>query len=80
MRSAGLSLALTMAAAMGALACVGSNPSTPPNYRRGPNYSSTPCFDNCGSDAACQVNCTHSTTRYWGPAGPVMPGPAYGPR
>lgn len=23
------------------------------------NYSSTPCFDNCGNDATCQANCTN---------------------
>ncbi len=22
------------------------------------NYSSTPCFDNCGNDTNCQANCT----------------------
>jgi len=27
----------------------------------GPNYSTTPCADNCGADATCQAQCTPVT-------------------
>ncbi|HEX4447072.1 MAG TPA: hypothetical protein VH044_10060 [Polyangiaceae bacterium] len=27
----------------------------------GPNYSTTPCADNCGTDAMCQAQCTPVT-------------------
>jgi hypothetical protein len=55
--------------AAGLAGCLGSNPSTPPNYLRGPNYSSTSCFDNCGQDAACQATCTNSVSTT-----PLVPG------
>jgi len=28
----------------------------------GPNYSSTPCSDNCGADATCNSSCTPLAT------------------
>jgi hypothetical protein len=29
------------------------------NRGAGPNYSTTPCADNCGNDAQCQASCTN---------------------
>ncbi len=52
---------LAMLAVSGLLASCGVNPSTPQNYGSGANYSSTPCGDNCGGDANCQLHCTNAT-------------------
>jgi hypothetical protein len=60
--------------AAGLTGCIGSNPSTPPNYGHGPNYSSTSCFDNCGQDASCQANCTNSVTTTPFATGGTQPG------
>ena len=30
----------------------------PANTSGGPNYSQTPCAENCGNDATCQSSCT----------------------
>jgi hypothetical protein len=39
-------------------------------YNAGPNYSSTPCADNCGNDAQCQASCTNMRN-------PNIPTPVY---
>ena len=43
----GLALLLVLAAACGVN-----------NQGLGPNYSTTPCADNCGNDTQCQAKCT----------------------
>jgi hypothetical protein len=43
------------------LTSCGVPPSTPQSYGSGANYSSTPCTDNCGGDAQCQMYCTNTT-------------------
>jgi hypothetical protein len=68
---------LALAGLLRLLPACGSNPSTPQNYTPGPNYSSTSCFDNCGSDSACQANCTNSTAPAF--PGTGAPGVAPGP-
>jgi hypothetical protein len=40
------------------------------NRSVGPNYSSTPCVDNCGNDAQCQASCTNMRN-------PNIPTPVY---
>jgi hypothetical protein len=37
-----------------AMSACGANPGT------GPNYSTTPCSDNCGNDVQCQTYCTNT--------------------
>jgi hypothetical protein len=59
--------AIFSAAVLLGLTSCGANPSTPQTYSPGPNYSSTPCFDNCGGDVSCQTHCTRNT-------GPALPG------
>jgi len=65
--------ALLLACSSVAISC-GSNPSTPPNYTHGPNYSSTSCFDNCGGDASCQMNCTNRISTSPSFPGAIQPG------
>jgi hypothetical protein len=53
-----LTVAFAMIAAAYVYGC-GANPGIPQQYGPSPNYSSTPCFDNCGGDANCQAYCTN---------------------
>lgn len=53
--------------ALRAGACSASNNR---GYNAGPNYSSTPCADNCGTDAQCQATCTNTRN-------PNLPAPIY---
>jgi hypothetical protein len=40
--------------ALSLLAACSGNPTPRPT---GPNYSSSPCVDNCGNDPTCQASC-----------------------
>ncbi|HLK35150.1 MAG TPA: hypothetical protein VKU41_00270 [Polyangiaceae bacterium] len=55
---------LWLLAAIATAGCRGTNPSTPADYTKGPNYSSTPCVDNCGGNTSCVLNCTNSVSPY----------------
>ena len=43
-------------------------------YMLGPNYSSTPCVDNCGTDTTCQARCTDLNHQTGGNGVPLMVG------
>jgi hypothetical protein len=54
---------------LASLACGAPNRTAGPSGTAGPNYSMSPCVDNCGGDSTCVSHCTDLT----GPTGPATP-------